>query len=232
MLPVGSLRRSRNAVLASLFFIAAWPLPACSQHHSSSREQSRQAFQAVKASAQEPVSEWAGEIAATAGREVQASGTYDFFGLISKSKDSAGKASDPLCAAIKKNPAVQATQQTPTGEQQLVALVDREMASAIGRFPEVLYAEKVVWPTSWLLDSSKPPTYEASAKEADRQFLKSTLAAKFVGPDGSFLAPTDASPDYPTLISWLRQTKNRFAGTVTSLTQPVASAVSNCLASK
>jgi hypothetical protein len=184
----------------------------------------------VTAASQPAVAEWTRKIADRAAQEVQASGAYDYLGLTTKSKLNSAAVSEAICAAMKKNSAIYKSEgQSPTGEQRIAAFVDREMAAALGRHPVVLYAEKVVWPKSWLLDPAKSPTYDLPPEDADPQFLRVVLNDRFVASDGTFSAPEQGSSDYPTLISWLRQSENRFAGTVGSLTSPVYSAINECV---
>lgn len=225
----GRARRFRSpfTVIAALWTFSI--LSGCSSD-GDSNESFEKAVEEVTSSSQPAIAGWTRTIADRAAQEIQASGVYDEVSLTSKSKlDSAG-ASEAICAAIKKNPAIYKSEgQSPTGEQRIAGFVDREMVAALGRHPMVLYAEKVVWPKSWLLDPAKPPTYDLLPKDADPQFLRAVLNARFVASDGTFSAPEQGSSDYPTLISWLRQSSNTFAGTVGSLTSPVYSAISDCV---
>ena len=93
----------------------------------------------------------------------------------------------------------------------------------------MLYASKAPWPKSWLRMQASPPSYEAEAKTIDPLFLEGVLQDRFVGPEGGFPPPEPGTADYPTLVSWLKQESNSFDVVVFAMTDPVNSAVGECI---
>jgi hypothetical protein len=188
------------------------------------------ALQAIETTVKPVLGPWTDGLANSASEQVQDSGTLDLRKVSSAAQGRAAEVTEKACEAIDAHKAIRKPPDSShDGKEQLSEFVTLETVRSVGRFPRVVYASKASWPKSWLRDATSAPTYEADPKTIEPLFLKSILQDRFVGSDGAFLPPGPGTPDYPTLVSWLKQDSNSFDVVVFSLTDPLISGIGDCI---
>jgi hypothetical protein len=242
MMTVREARGSRNGVTAirTKHRVAAFALAVavsaagCGSGGSGGEDdQFTKALQAVQSAAAPSLRTWSDNAATSASEQLQAAGALDLPKLASGARNTAKQVTDTACEAVDNNKALRKPPDpSKDGSEGLAGFVELQAVRSLGRHPRVLYASKAPWPKTWLRDGTSSPSYDGDPTTIDPLFLKMLLQDRFVSPEGAFLPPEPGTPDYPTLVSWLKQDSNSFDVVVFSLTDPVISAIRKCIGSE